>query len=420
MAISYSFDNSLQQLKTNLHPDYQLKPELIKKYAQILVHFALNSGEGLQPGEVVQVYVPDVAKPMALALQNEILQAGGHPLMRLLPTGFDRDYYTLANQEQLTHFPQEYKKAKAKLIDHQIQILADPYPEQLKQVEPKKVIAARDAQKPYKDWLMEKENQGDFTWTLALWGVQAKADKVGLTLEEYWQQIINAVYLDQADPIAKWQRIQALQEEIKAKLNALPIKSVHIKGPDADLTVQIGQDRRWVGGSGRNIPSFEIFTSPNWRGVEGWMRFNEPVYRYGNIIQDVYLQFKEGRLVKAVAEQGNKFLQEMVKSPNADKAGEFSLTDKRMSRITHPMAETLFDENMGGPYGNSHVAIGMAYKDCYRGEDSTELSKQDWEEKGFNDAAEHTDFVSTTDRVVTATLADGSQQIIYQEGQFVL
>jgi aminopeptidase len=90
-----------------------------------------------------------------------------------------------------------------------------------------------------------------------------------------------------------------------------------------------------------------------------------------------------------------------------------------MSRITHPMAEILFDENMGGPYGNTHVALGMAYKDCYRG-NAAEVSKEDWEKMGFNDAAEHTDFISTTDRIVTAHLADGTQKVIYKDGKFVI
>ena len=75
----------------------------------------------------------------------------------------------------------------------------------------------------------------------------------------------------------------------------------------------------------------------------------------------------------------------MLKSPNADKLGEFSLTDKRMSRITHVMAETLFDENISGPFGNTHIAIGRAYKDCFRG-DARKMTAKDWANHGFNDS----------------------------------
>ena len=203
------------------------------------------------------------------------------------------------------------------------------------------------------------------------------------------------------------------------KLNDLKISYLEVDGPDVQLSVGIGEDRCWKGGGGRNIPSFEIFTSPDWRRVEGRIRFNQPLYRYGNVITGVELEIKAGRVVKARAETGEALLLEMLKSPNADKIGEFSLTDKRMSHITHPMAETLFDENIGGPYGNMHLALGMAYQDCYRG-DPSQLKKSDWAARGFNDSSEHSDIISTSDRTVRAFLANGQSQIIYRKGQFVI
>ncbi len=249
--------------------------------------------------------------------------------------------------------------------------------------------------------------------------MEAKAKLVGLSLKAYWEQIIKACFLDSPNPVGEWRRISALQNKILAKLNQLNIEYLTVKGPDVELKVSLGADRIWQGGSGRNIPSFECFTSPDWRGVEGWMRYNQPVYRYGNVIQETRFEFKRGRLVKARAKRGNSLLQEMLKSPNADKTGEFSLTDKRMSRITHPMAEILYDENIGGPFGNSHLAIGMAYQSCLRG-DQTKLSKKDWADRGFNDSAEHTDFISTTDRTVTAKLINGSEMVIYRDGMFTM
>ena len=399
--------------------DYQPSKKILQKYAAVLVNYALNSGQGVKKNEVVQCLVPDVAKPLALALQNTLLKAGAQPLIRLIPTGFSKDFFSLASQNQLTFFPDKYLKAKVDLIDHNIAVIADPDPQELKTIDPKKIILNRDAQKPYKDWLTDKEVRGKFTWVVALWGTAAKAKLAGLSLKNYWQQIIRACFLDKADPIAEWQKVNALQRKILTKLNALNIQSIHIKGQAVDLIIQIGNKRQWVGGSGRNIPSFEIFTSPDWRKTSGWMKFNQPVYRYGKLIQDIYLEFNQGIVVKAKAKAGNKLLQVMLKSPNANKLGEFSLTDSRLSRITHIMAEILFDENIGGPYGNSHVAIGMAYKDCYQG-NAKKLTAKDWGKLGFNDSAEHTDFISTADRTVTAKLLNGREKIIYQTGQFTL
>ena len=397
--------------------DYQPSQEILQKYAEVLINCALNSGKGIKKGEVVQIVVPDVAKPLALELQNTVLKAGGHPMLQLIPTQFDKDFFTLANDDQLTFFPKPYLKERVNLIDHHVSIIADPNPFELKDVNPQKFIKSRDAKKAYRDWRDDKESKNKFTWTIGLWGVPAKAEIVGLSLKEYWQQIIKACFLDKEDPIAQWKRIFKMQTSIKKSLNSMSIEWLDIKGPDVDLKVKLGANRIWNGGSGRNIPSIEFFTSPDWRGTEGWVKFNQPLYRYGNVIDDISLEFKDGLVVKAKAKTGNKFLQEMLKSSNADKIGEYSLTDKRMSRITHVMAETLFDENIGGPYGNTHLAVGRAYKDCYRG-DPSGVSRKEWEKMGFNDSAEHTDVVSTTDRTVTATMTDGSKKVIYKKGKF--
>jgi aminopeptidase len=398
---------------------YKPSKKLLEKYSDVLVNFALNSGRGVKKGEVVMCVVPDVAKDMALALQNIILKAGAQPIIRLIPTGFSKDFFDLANDEQLSFFPKKYLKARSDLIDHQIGIIADPFPFELKNTDPKKIIKSRDSNKLYRDWLDKKENNQKYTWTVALFGVEAKAKEVGLSLKSYWQQIIKACFLDKKNPISEWQKVYLLQEEIKLKLNKLKIEHLLIKGVDVDLKIKIGSDRVWNGGGGRNIPSFEIFTSPDWREVNGWIKFNEPLYRYGNLIKDVHLEIKNGLVIKAQAKKGNEFLQEMLKSKNADKIGEFSLTDKRASRITHPMAETLFDENVGGPFGNMHLAIGKAYQDCFRG-DASKVDKKQWKKMGFNDSAEHCDIVSTTDRTVTAVLADGKEQVIYKRGKFII
>jgi aminopeptidase len=83
------------------------------------------------------------------------------------------------------------------------------------------------------------------------------------------------------------------------------------------------------------------------------------------------------------------------------------------------MAETLYDENVGGPFGNTHLALGSSYHDAYDG-DPDGIAKDEWARLGFNDSSVHTDIVSTTDRTVTATLPDGTDRVIYRDGQFQL
>jgi aminopeptidase len=246
------------------------------------------------------------------------------------------------------------------------------------------------------------------------------AKEAGLSLEDYWQQIIKACYLDSADPVGEWKKTSKEVRRVADKLTELQIREVHIKGKDADLKIAVGDKRKWLGGGGRNIPSFEVFTSPDWRATEGWIRFNQPLYYFGPKVEGIELRFKAGRAVEATAKKNQKLLKEMLATDaGASQIGEFSLTDKRLSRITKFMAETLFDENIGGPYGNTHLAVGKSYHDTYDG-DVTKMNKKLEKELGYNESAIHVDMISTADRTVTATLAGGQKKVIYKNGQFTI
>jgi len=391
--------------------------EILAKYADVLINFALNSGNGIKKGETVILEVPEVAKPLLKHLYRTVLSAGANPIINYLPSGLSRDFYQIASDDQVKFFPKHLLRGKIKQIDHQLFILAETNLHELEGVDPKRIMTSRRAQKPYRDWRDKKELDNKFTWTLGLYATKAAAAEAGLSLEDYWQQIIDACFLDDPHPVTRWQEIFSESSRIQHKLNQLDIKSLHIESDNTSLDIGLGQHRSWVGGSGRNIPSFEIFTSPDWRQVNGHVLFDLPLYRYSQIIKDIYLEFKDGRVVKATASQGQDTLLEMIKVKNADKIGEFSLTDKRFSRINKFMAETLFDENFGGNFGNTHLALGASFKECYSG---PTIAKKDYSILGFNDSAIHTDIIATSNRIVTATLQDNTKKTIYADGQFTI
>ena len=398
---------------------YQPSEEILEKYADVLINFALNSGDGLRAGQVVQLRVPEVAKPLLVALRRAVLKAGGHPLVFYTPDDVMREFLELASEEQLAFFAEKYYKGVVDQIDHTVAILAETNKRELDGIPSKKIMAAQKAMKPYMDWRREKESAGNYTWTLAMYGTQAMADEVGMGLEEYWEEIINACYLREEKPADKWKALYDQLYSYKDKLDVMAIDRLRVEAEGTDLWIQIGENRKWLGGSGRNIPSFELFISPDWRGTEGKVRFTEPLYRYGSLIEGAYLEFKGGRVTKASASKGEDLLKEMIAVENADKVGEFSLTDRRFSRITKFMGETLFDENVGGKFGNTHIAVGSAYRDSYTG-DPTLVKEAQWEEMGFNNSVVHTDIVATSNRVVTAHLKDGSRKIIYRDGEFTI
>ena len=405
--------------------------KILKKYADVIVNFGLGFGKGIKKGDVVRVSAHESAKPLFNAVHNAIIDAGGHVLVHYMPddengpihrqASASRYFLQHAKPHQLNFFPAKYLRGVVEEMDHSLYLLADKDMHALDGVDPKKMMQRGQAMKPYIDWRTEKEHAGKLTWSIAMYGTPAMAKEAGLSEKVYWNQIIKACFLDHADPIKKWKHVYKEIEMYRQKLNKLSpkIDTLHVHGIDADLWITLGERRQWLAGRGVNMPSFEIFTSPDWRGTNGWIRFNQPLYRYGTKIEGIQLWFKNGKVVKSSATKNEKVLKAMIATPGADQIGEYSLTDSRHSRITKFMAETLYDENMGGPQGNTHLAVGKSYKDTFAG-DVSKLTKKQAEKLGFNDSSVHTDIISTTRRTVTSHLKDGTQKVIYKDGKFVL
>ena len=183
--------------------------------------------------------------------------------------------------------------------------------------------------------------------------------------------------------------------------------------------MRIGEQRRWLGGRGRNIPSFEIFTSPDWRGTEGWIDFNQPLYRYGNLVKGIRLGVRR-RTCDQSERQGER--------RRADRDDRHR--GRRQGRRVLAHRQTLFtDHALHGPHAlrrergrtvRQHPhRLGRSYQDAYTG-DPAEVKTEDWDRLGFNNSSVHTDIVSTTDRTVTAQLRGGEERVIYQNGEFQL
>ena len=404
---------------------YKLNDDLLKKYAQVMVHYALNNGNGINKGDTVYLVAQECAKDLFIAIAKEVYEAGGNLITQYLPdnirqTSLTRFLLQNGTDEQVSFFAAPYWKGIVDSADHILFIIAEPDIHVFEGLSSFKISMMNSAKAPWFQMREKKEQEAKLSWSLCLYGTQSMADEAGLTLQEYWAQIIEACYLSEDDPVAKWKQVQAEIEEIKNKLDALQIEKLHIKGNDINLEIRLGKHRKWLSGGGKNIPSFEIFTSPDWRGTNGHITFNQPLYYSGKRIAGVHLQFKDGVVVTSSATENEDALKEMISQENADKVGEYSLTDKRHSRITKFMATTLFDENIGGEFGNTHIALGNAYKDTFTG-DMSKVSEEEWRDMGYNSCPKvHTDIVSTANRTVTATLADNSEKIIYKDGMFVI
>ena len=276
------------------------------------------------------------------------------------------------------------------------------------------------ARKRFRDLRDKKERDWKFSRVGCLYGTEAMAREAWLSLEEYRNQIIDACFLNEPDPVQKWKEVNWEICRVRDRLNELKLEYVHVTGPDEDLKLKIWADRLWAAGWWCNIPSFEVFTSPDCRDVNGRMKCNQPLYRYWSLVEWIRLEFKNWKLISAHADKNDDILQEMIKIEWMDHLWEFSLTDARVSRITHFMAETLFDENVWWEYGNTHVALWTGFDECFDGDqaklEDKEFKKSIW----LNYSAEHVDVISTAKRKVTWTLSNGEEILIYEDGKFVI
>jgi aminopeptidase len=391
----------------------------LERYADVLIWGLKTARAGrFKKNDIVLIRYDLSALKLTEVLYPRLLDMGVNPVARIsLTETMEHDFYTRSNQNQLifkTPGDQEFYGS----LNGSISLRGPNSITHLSAVEPGRIGQATVARKYLSDVLDVREAEGLFGWTLCIYPTEELAAHANLTREEYTDQIIKACFLYKRDPVAHWQEIYKNARSIKKWLNSMDVKFYQIESDTIDLEVFPGECRQWIGISGHNIPSFELFLSPDWRGTNGIYYADQPTYRSGNYARGIRLEFRNGSVINVDAEVGQDFVRKQLKmDEGANKLGEFSLTDKRFSKINKFMANTLFDENYGGKSGNCHLALGASYSDTYDG-DPAELTREKKIKLGFNDSALHWDLVNTEKKRVVAYLTSGKQKIIYENGMF--
>jgi aminopeptidase len=364
----------------------------------------------------IQYHLP--ALRLAEILHARIIRLGMHPVQRLMPTtAMEKNFYQHSNSRQLEFTPPGEEELY-KNLNGSIFLYAPESITHLSDVDPRKVGKATIAKKFLRDILDKREGAGTFSWTLCVFPTKELARHAKLSIKDYKKQIVQACFLNKKSPVTAWQHIYKNITDIKKWLNSMKIGRIHIESANIDLVIIPGEKRKWIGLSGHNIPSFETFLSPDWRGTNGVYYADQPSFRSGNHVKGVRLEFRKGSIISISAQKGEDFLKkQLAMDSGANKVGEFSLVDRRFSRINTFMANTLYDENHGGQYGNCHIALGSSYADTYNG-DPAELTDALKKKLGFNDSALHWDLVNTERKRVDAHLTSGKKITIYENGRF--
>ena len=224
-------------------------------------------------------------------------------------------------------------------------------------------------------------------------------------LERLWRAVEYCVRLDEDDPVAAW-RAHVGKIGRRAKLlNDMRIDAIHFRGPGTDLTVGLLPESRWQGVESEtalglpyvaNMPTEEVFTTPDARRTEGFVRSTRPLALYGRVVKGLEVRFEGGRIVAVQADEGADVIHgQLASDETAAFLGEIALVDgtSRIGQTGLTFFETLFDEN-----ATCHVAYGSAYAEAVEGEPG----------EGVNVSTVHTDFMVGGPEVdVDAVLQNG-------------
>jgi aminopeptidase len=225
-------------------------------------------------------------------------------------------------------------------------------------------------------------------------------------VERLWEKVAFCMRLDAPDPSAAWEEHLARLAERSSRLNELRPDALRYRGPGTDLTVGLLPDVRWISGAHHtaggiryvaNMPTEEVFTSPDARRTEGTIRATLPLPLAGQIVRGLELTFEGGRAVRVEAETGADLVRSHFETiENADRLGEVALVTKE-SRVGQ--ADTLFYDPLFDENATCHIAYGTGFPFLADGEPP----------EGLNLANQHVDFmVGGPELEVDALLADGT------------
>jgi aminopeptidase len=300
------------------------------------------------PGDAVLVQYPAVAEPLALAVQQAILERGAWPALRPDVAQSSRAYVDHAHDAQLAA-PNPIDVAEQRAATKFLRIYAPDGPDPLAGAD-----RTRTAQLARGRQSMRRTVQRT-PWCLTLYPTRELADRAALSLDDYATFVHGALMLDRPDPAGAWAELSAMQAELCARLASA--RTITIEGPGTALQLRV-DGRRWQNSDGkRNLPSGEVFTGPRERSATGVVQCDVPSYRPGGVVRGARLVFVRGAVTEATADEGEDvLLAELDTDPGARFLGELGIGTS--PGIDRPTGSTLLDEKITGTV---HLAVGQSY-----------------------------------------------------------
>ena len=403
-----------------------MKKTVMRSYAKLIVRVGAN----VQKGQEVRVFASLDQPEFIKMLAEECYKAGAsrvtvdwnYPEL----TKLSARYMKLRDLSET----REWEKARMQdMVDHlPVRIFIESEdPDGLRGINPKyfKAFAARiKISKPYRDAIDNKHQ-----WCIAAVPGEAWAKKVHPELskraavEQLWKDILYTARADGEDPIADWEEHN---RDLKARskyLNDLHLRELRYHSANGtDFKVGLiptaefhaGRDKTMQGVVyDPNMPTEEVFTSPDRRTAEGIVYATKPLSYQGQLIENFSVRFEKGRAVEVKAEKGQDVLEQIISmDEGCHYLGECALVPKKSPIHQSGLLfyNTLFDENAA-----CHLALGFGFDECVKGFEN--MTKEELYEIGVNDAGNHTDFmIGSDDLSIDGVDEHGNVHPIFRNG----
>lgn len=400
--------------------------ERLRRYAQLIVRMGAN----VQPGQdVVVMCLVDQAE-IARAVAREAYRAGArHVIVLYGDLHLRRAAIELGPEEELGWSPPyllDWYRRWGEERPALISLSGSPDPELLADLDP--ALVGKADPKEIREVVLEHVTAGRFNWTIvaaptAGWATQVFGEP---DLERLWEAVASATRLDAQDPVAAWQEHAAMLRARANGLTAAAFDALRFRGPGTDLTIGLIPGGQWLSASYTtetgiehvpNLPTEEVFTSPDWRRAEGVVRATMPLVALGTHVHGLELRFERGRIVDVAASKGAEIIRAQVASDEqAAYLGEVALVDgtSAVGRTGLVFHDTLYDENAA-----CHIAFGSGMPEAVMG--GALLSRDELLARGVNVSSVHTDLmIGGQDVDVDGLAADGTVTPVIRDDSWLL
>ena len=338
----------------------------VTNLAKILVGYSTKVAEG----ETVVIEGSSAGEPLIAAVYDEVISAGGHPVVAMAFEGQPAAYFRGASDAQL-EWVSPLSEWAAEESDCRIAIGADTNTRQLSGIEPERQTKRQAATRHLMEKTMKRAAEGSHRWVYTLFPTNAYASDAEMSLAQFEDFYFGACLADDGDPLGAWKRASEECHRLAEWIDGR--KEVHVTAPGTDIRLGV-EGRTFIPCDGEhNMPDGEFFTGPIEDSVEGEVSFHLPAMIGGREVTGVRFKLEAGKVVDASAERNEDYLIKLLDTDEGSRRlGELGIgTNYGIDRGTR---DVLLDEKIGGTV---HMAVGASYP----------------ESGGTNESAVHTDLV---------------------------